>query len=38
MSDCDLVDTVARVAGEESSEIARRGFSLTGHDDAGPEL
>jgi len=37
MSDRDLFDAVARKTGEDSHEIARRGFSLTGPDDAGPE-
>ena len=37
MSDRDLYDAVARKTGEDSHEIARRGFSLTGPDDAGPE-
>jgi hypothetical protein len=37
MSDRDLFDAVARKTGEDSREIARRGFSLTGPDDAGPE-
>ena len=30
MSDRDLYDAVARKTGEDSREIARRGFSLTG--------
>ena len=38
MSDRDLFDAVARKTGEGSREIARRGFSLTGRDDAGPAL
>ena len=37
MSDRDLFDAVAHKTGEDSREIARRGFSLTGRDDAGPE-
>ena len=37
MSDRDLFDAVARKTGEDSHEIARRGFTLTGPDDAGPE-
>ena len=37
MSDRDLFDAVARKTGEDSHEIARRGFVLTGPDDAGPE-
>jgi hypothetical protein len=35
MSDRDLFDAVARKTGEDSYEIARRGFSLTGPKDAG---
>ena len=37
MSDRDLFDAVARKTGEDSHEIARRGFLLTGPDDAGLE-
>jgi hypothetical protein len=37
MSDSDLFDAVAHVTGEDSHEIRRRGFMLTGPDDAGPE-
>jgi len=37
MSDRDLYDAVARKTGESNHEIARRGFSLTGPDDAGLE-
>ncbi len=37
MSDSDLFDAVARVTGEDSQEIRRRGFVLTGPDDTGPE-
>ena len=37
MSDSDLFDAVAHVTGEDSQEIRRRGFVLTGPDDAGPE-
>jgi hypothetical protein len=37
MSDRDLFAAVARKTGEDSLEIRRRGFSLTGPDDAGPE-
>ena len=37
MSDSDLFDAVAHVTGEDSHEIRRRGFVLTGPDDAGPE-
>ena len=37
MSDCDLFDAVAQKTGEDSHEIRRRGFVLTGSDDTGPE-
>ena len=37
MSDRDLIDAVALKTGEDSHEIRRRGFVLTGPDDAGPE-
>jgi hypothetical protein len=37
MSDRDLIDAVAYVTGEESQEIRRRGFMLTGPEDSGPE-
>ena len=37
MSDSDLFDAVAQKTGEDSHEIHRRGFVLTGPDDAGPE-
>jgi hypothetical protein len=37
MSDSDLFDAVARKTGEESHEIRRRGFVLTGPEDTGPE-
>ena len=37
MSDRDLFDAVAHVTGEDSHEIRRRGFVLTGPDDTGPE-
>ena len=37
MSDRDLIDAVAHVTGEDAHEIRRRGFMLTGPDDAGPE-
>ena len=37
MSDRDLFDAVAHKTGEDSREIRRRGFTLTGPDDAGPE-
>ena len=35
MSDSDLFAAVARKTGEDSREIRRRGFSLTGPEDAG---
>lgn len=37
MSDSDLFDAVALKTGEDCHEIRRRGFVLTGPDDAGPE-
>ena len=37
MSDLELIDAVARKTGEDSHEIRRRGFVLTGPDDTGPE-
>jgi hypothetical protein len=37
MSDLELIDAVAHVTGEDSHEIRRRGFVLTGPEDAGPE-
>jgi hypothetical protein len=37
MSDSDLFDAVAQKTGEDSHEIRRRGFTLTGPDDTGPE-
>jgi len=37
MSDRDLIDAVAHKTGEDSHEIRRRGFVLTGPEDAGPE-
>ena len=37
MSDLELIDAVAHVTGEDSHEIRRRGFVLTGPDDSGPE-
>jgi hypothetical protein len=37
MSDLELIDAVAQKTGEDSNEIRRRGFVLTGPDDAGPE-
>lgn len=35
MSDRDLFDAVAHVTGEDSHEIRRRGFVLTGPEDSG---
>jgi hypothetical protein len=35
MSDSDLIDAVAQKTGEDPHEIRRRGFVLTGPDDAG---
>ena len=37
MSDRDLFDAVAQKTGEDSHEIRRRGFTLTGPEDSGPE-
>jgi hypothetical protein len=37
MSDLELIDAVAHVTGEDSHEIRRRGFVLTGPNDAGLE-
>jgi hypothetical protein len=37
MSDLELIDAVAHVTGEDSHEIRRRGFVLTGPEDSGPE-
>ena len=37
MSDSDLFAAVAHVTGEDSHEIRRRGFMLTGPDDASPD-
>jgi hypothetical protein len=37
MSDLELIDAVALKTGEDSHEIRRRGFVLTGPDDAGLE-
>jgi hypothetical protein len=37
MSDRDLIDAVAHVTGEDSHEIRRRGFTLTGRDDSSRE-
>ena len=38
MSDLELIDAVALKTGEDSHEIRRRGFMLTGPDDAGSDL
>ena len=38
MSDRDLIDAVAQKTGEDTHEIRRRGFMLTGPDDAGSDL
>jgi len=35
MSDLELIDAVAHVTGEDSREIRRRGFVLTGPEDSG---
>lgn len=37
MSDLELIDAVAQKTGEESHEIRRRGFTLTGPEDSCPE-
>jgi hypothetical protein len=37
MSDLELIDAVAQKTGEDSHEIRRRGFTLTGPEDSGPE-
>ena len=37
MSDRDLIDAVAQKTGEDSHEIRRRGFVLTGPEDSGLE-
>jgi hypothetical protein len=37
MSELELIDAVAQKTGEDSHEIRRRGFTLTGPDDTGPE-
>jgi hypothetical protein len=37
MSDIELIDAVAQKTGEDSHEIRRRGFMLTGPEDSGPE-
>ncbi len=38
MSDSDLFAAVARKTGEDSREIRRRGFMLSGPEDSGPDL
>ena len=38
MSDLELIDAVAHVTGEDAHEIRRRGFILTGPEDAGADL
>ncbi len=38
MSDLELIDAVAKKTGEDSHEIRRRGFILTGPEDAGSDL
>lgn len=38
MSDLELIDAVAHVTGEDSHEIRRRGFMLTGPEDSGFDL
>ena len=38
MSDRDLFDAVAQKTGEDSHEIRRRGFMLTGPEDSGSDL
>jgi hypothetical protein len=38
MSDSDLFAAVAHVTGEDSREIRRRGFMLSGPENAGPDL
>jgi len=35
MSDLELINAVAQKTGEDSHEIRRRGFTLSGPDDAG---
>jgi hypothetical protein len=37
MSDLELIDAVAKKTGEDSHEIRRRGFTLTGPEDSCPE-
>jgi hypothetical protein len=38
MSDLELIDAVAKKTGESLREIRRRGFILTGPEDAGSDL
>ena len=38
MSDIDLIDAVAQKTGEDSHEIRRRGFMLTGPEESGSDL
>ena len=38
MSDSDLFDAVAQKTGEDSHEIRRRGFMLTGPEESGSDL
>ena len=38
MSDLELIEAVAKKTGEDSHEIRRRGFILTGPEDAGADL
>ncbi len=38
MSDLELIDAVAKKTGEDSHEIRRRGFILTGPEYAGADL
>ncbi len=38
MSDLELIDAVANITGESLREIGRRGFILTGPEDAGADL
>ena len=38
MSDLELIDAVAQKTGEDSHEIRRRGFVLTGPEDSGSDL
>ena len=38
MSDLELIDAVAKKTGESLREIGRRGFILTGPEDAGADL